>query len=145
VNVLGRKNYTTEELDHARTSLENQCKAYRALVEAITTKTPDEQVGAALASFEVPFFNNLVLALDCPFVHRIRMVTGKDTNALNEVELLCDSIMDNNGIFAGSTVIKYVPGQSVLGLEVGDPIRLTEPLFERLSSAFFTEIGSRFL
>lgn len=145
VNVLGRKNYTNQELDHARTSLESQCKAYRALVEAITTKTPGKHVGAALASFEVPFFNNLVLALDRPFVHRIRIVTGKDTNALNEVELLCDSIMNNNGIFAGNKVIKYVPEQSVLGLEVGDPIRLTEPSFERLSSAFFTEIGARFL
>ena len=144
VNVLGRKNDTNEELDHARTSPENQCQAYRALVEAITTKTPDKQVGAALASFEVPFFNNLVLAMDRPFVHRIRMVTGKDTNALNEVELLCDSIMNTNGFFAGNKVIKYVPEQSVLGLEVGNPIRLTEPLFEP-SPAFSTEIGARFL
>jgi hypothetical protein len=145
VTVLGRKNYTNGELDHARTSLENRCKAYKALIEAITTRTPDKQVDAALSSFEVLFFNNLVLAPDRPFVHSLRMVTGKDTNALNEVELLCDSIMNNNGIFAGNKVIEYVPERSVLRLEVGDPIRLTESLFERLSSTFFTEIETRFL
>ena len=75
----------------------------------------------------------MVLALDRPFVHRVRPVTGKDENPLNEVELLVDSLMNNDGIFEGNNVIKLTPDQSVLKLESGDPIRLTAPDFERLA------------
>jgi hypothetical protein len=37
------------------------------------------------------------------------------------------------------------PERSVLKLNVGDPIRLTEAEFERLSAAFFAELQRRFL
>ena len=33
-------------------------------------------------------------------------------------------------------MIKYVPGDSVLGLEIGDRVSLTREQFERLSEAF---------
>ena len=49
------------------------------------------------------------------------MVTGKDGNPLNEVELLCDSLMNNSGVLRGSTVIKLIPDQSVLKFHIGDP------------------------
>lgn len=42
------------------------------------------------------------------------MVTGKDGNPLNEVELLADSLMNNEGILRGNNVIKLIPDQSVL-------------------------------
>jgi len=87
----------------------------------------------------------MVLVLDRPFVHRVRMVTGKDGNPLNEVEILCDSLMNNNGILGDSTVIKLVPEESVVKLRVGDPIRLTADQFERLAGAFFAEIEQKFL
>jgi len=93
----------------------------------------------------VPFFNNMVLVLDRYFVHRLRMVTGKDGNPLNEVEMLWDSLMNNDGILRGSNVIKLIPDQSVLKLSIGDPIRITEEEFERLSAAFFAEIESKFV
>jgi hypothetical protein len=73
------------------------------------------------------------------------MVTGKDGNPLNEVELLCDSLMNNDGIFRGNNVIKLIPDQSVLKLNNGDPIWITEPEFERLSAAFFAELEKKFL
>ena len=98
----------------------------------------------ALAGFEAPFFNSMVLALDRWFVHRVRAVSGKDGNPLNEVELIVDSVMTSGGVLCGNNVIKYVPGESVLGLEIGDRISLTREQFERLSEAFLAEIERRF-
>ena len=93
----------------------------------------------------MPFFNNMVLVLDRYFVHRLRMVTGKDGNPLNEVEMPWDSLMNNDGILRGSNATKLIPDQSVLKLSIGDPIRITEEEFERLWAAFFAEIESKFV
>jgi hypothetical protein len=73
------------------------------------------------------------------------MVTGKDGNPLNEVEMICDSLMNNNGVLRGNTVVKYIPEQSVVKLKIGDQIRLTAEEFERLSAAFFAELERKFL
>jgi len=53
--------------------------------------------------------------------------------------------MNNDGILRGSNVVKLIPEQSGVKLHVGDPIRLTEDDFERLSSAFFVELERKFL
>ncbi len=87
----------------------------------------------------------MALVLDRYFVHRLRTVTGKDCNALNELEMICDSLMNNEGVLRGSNVIKYVPEQSVVKLDIGDEVRLTATDFERLSAAFFAEIERKFL
>jgi hypothetical protein len=87
----------------------------------------------------------MVLALDRPFVHRVRMVTGKDGNPLNEVELIVDSLMDNGGVLRGNNVITLKPDESVLKLEIGDRIALDAEQFERLSRAFFAELEAKFL
>jgi hypothetical protein len=94
--MLGRKDYTEEELDHAKTAVDEQVAAYTKLVEAIDSTTSDSKVMAALEAFEPLFFNNMTLALDRYFVHRLRMVTGKEGNPLNEVELLTESLMNND-------------------------------------------------
>ena len=134
--MLGRKNYTQEELDHNKALVDRQLAAYRALVKAAGAAT-DKKVGSAFDAFETLFFNNMLLALDRPFVHRIRAVTGKDGNPLNEVELLCESLMnDDDGILRGNNVIKLIPEEWVLKLQIGDPIRLTADEFERLAAAF---------
>jgi hypothetical protein len=143
--MLGRKNYTQDELDQARSAVDQQLAAYRTLVEAIDGATQDAKVRSALDAFEPLFLNNLTLALDRYFVHRIRVVTGKDGNPLNEVELISDSLMNNNGVLRGNNVIKLVPDQSVVKLEIGDPIRLSTAQFERLSTAFLAEIEARFV
>jgi hypothetical protein len=87
----------------------------------------------------------MTLVLDRYFVHRLRVVTGKDGNPLNEVELMSDSLMNNDGVLRGNNVIKLIPDESVLKLNTGDRIRLKAAQFERLSKAFFTEIQSNFL
>ena len=87
----------------------------------------------------------MTLALDRYFVHRIRPVTGKDGNPLNEVEVICDSLMNNNSVMGKLNAIKLVPEQSVMKLQVGDPIEFNAEQFERLAAAFFDELKSRFL
>ena len=143
--MLGRKSYTQEELDHCKAAIDQQLAAYKTLVNAVGSATTDTKVSAALEAFEPLFFNNLTLALDRYFVHRVRPVTGKDGNPLNEVELIGDSLMNNDGVLGRSNVIKLIPEQSVVKLHVGDSIRLTEEDFEQLSAAFFAEIERKFL
>jgi hypothetical protein len=90
------------------------------------------------------FFNNLTLVLDGYYAQRLRMVTSKDGTLLNEVELICDSLMNNKGILGGNNVINYVPDQSVVKLHIGDKIHLTAEEFERLSAAFFAQLERKF-
>ena len=142
--MLGRKNYDPEELDNAKTAVEQQLAAYKKLAKAVDGSS-DPQVKAALEALEPLLFNDMVLVLDRYFVHRVRAVTGKDGNPLNEVELMADSLMNNGGVLRGNNVIKLVPEQSVLKLDIGDRIRLNAAQFDRLAKAFFSEVESKFL
>jgi hypothetical protein len=140
--MLGRKTYTRDEFDQAKAAITGQLKAYATLAGAAEGSPKGK---TALAAFEPLFFNNLTLALDRFFVHRVRPVTGKDGNPLNEVEMIAEALMNNDGVFAASKVIKLTPEKSVAKLAFGEPIRLTADQFERLSAAFLAEIESRFL
>jgi hypothetical protein len=142
--MLGRKDYTKEEFDNARTAVDQQLAAYRELVKAINGAAADAKVTSALEALEPVLFNNMTLVLDRYFVHRVRAVSGKDGNPLNEVELLTESLMSNAGVLRGNNVIKLVPDESVLKLNVGDRISLTAEQFERLADAFFAELEARF-
>jgi hypothetical protein len=142
--MLGRKTYTQEELDHAKAAIGQQLRAYTKLSKAIDA-TADEAAKAALGEFEPLFLANLTLALDRYFVHRIRAVSGKDGNPLNEVELVTESVMENDSVLRGNNVIKLDPERSVLKLEIGDRISLSREQFERLSTAFLAEIEARFV
>ncbi len=141
--MLGRKKYKQEELDQCTGAIQKQLAAYNRPVKAIDG-TAGKKVASALKAFEPLFFNNITLALDRYFVHRLGMVTGKDSNPLNG-ELLSDSLINNEGVLRANNVIKYDPDESVVKLQVGDPIKLTESDFERLSSAFFAQLECRFL
>src|SRR4051812_38590972 len=110
--MLGRKTFTQDEIGSARRSIDQELKAYTKLAAGA-----DPQAAEA---FEPLFCNAMVLRLDRPFVHRVRMVTGKDANALNEVELLVDSLMAGDGVLDVGTVIKWKPEETVLGLAPGD-------------------------
>jgi hypothetical protein len=95
------------------------------------------------------FFNTLVLKLDYIFVHRLSGMEGKDGNPLNEVRILCNSILINEG----KLQVEKLPGwpnsavanltlpleKSVLKLKAGDEIKLNEADFVRLVQAFFAE------
>jgi hypothetical protein len=142
--MLGRNSFTREEFDHSKAAIVQQLAAYETLAKAAAATT-EKKVNSALDAFEPLFFNNLLLALDRYFVHRVRPVTGKDGNPLNEVEMLCESLMNNNGVLKASTVIKLIPEQSVLKLKVGDPIRLRKDEFERIAAAFFDDLERKFV
>jgi hypothetical protein len=140
--MLGRNSYTQEEFDQCKAAIGRQVAAYKTLVKAAAS---EKKLNSALEAFEPLFFNNMVLVLDRFFVHRIRPVTGKDGNPLNEVEMLGESLINNNGVLRESKVIKLIPEQSVMGLRAGDTISLSEQDFERLSAAFFADLERKFL
>jgi hypothetical protein len=143
--MLGRKDYTREELEHARSAVNRQLAAYRKLVAALDDAGDDPNIATALGAFEPLLFANMTLVLDRYFVHRLRSVTGKDGNPLNEVELLADSLMNNGGELRGNNVIRYKRDESVLKLDIGQPIRVAATEFERLSQAFFDDLETKFV
>jgi hypothetical protein len=143
--MLGRKDYRPEELDAATTAVRETLAAYRTLVDAIHRATDDPDVGAALAAFEPLLCNELTLALDRRFVHRLRVTTGKDGTPLNELELMTESLMNNDGVLRGNKVIKLVPGETVLKVAPGERIALSAAQFERLSNAVLGEIRAKFV
>ena len=114
----------------------NRCR--RRIEADVAAFSKSKANGAA----ETAFFNNMVLSLDHYFVHRVRKNEGKDGNPLNEVRVLCDSLTDNDGVLAADKTIRLDPEKSILGLEVGDEIKLTEADFRRLADGFLAEIES---
>jgi hypothetical protein len=64
--------------------------------------------------------------------------------------MITDSLQGNDAtgpivpLLAPNSTIKYKPENSVLGLEIGDPIDLTVAEYERLAVAFLDEIQKRF-
>ena len=142
--MLGRKNYTPEEINSARTAVSAEVAAYQKLAAAVDGAA-DPAAAGALEAFEPLFFNNLVIVLDRYFVHRLRTIAGKDGTPVNEVALLSDSLMTNDGVLLGSKVIRYVPEQSVSKVNVGDRIALSQEQFERIAAGFLADIESKFL
>ena len=135
----GRKDYTQQEFDSAKTAVADQLSSFRKVANLVG------KTSSALDEFEGLYFNNMVVVLDRYFVHRTRPITGKDGNPLNEVELIADSLINNGGVFRGNNVIKYVPESSVVKLRAGDAIRLKAADFELLSAAFFDDLKRKFL
>jgi hypothetical protein len=143
--MLGRKDYTREEFDTARTAIAAQLAAYDRLLGDGLDATAGDEAQAARREFDGLFFNNLTFVLDRYFVYRLRISAGSDGNPLNEVEMICDSLMYNGGILRPLSPIRYLADLSVLRLRIGDRIGLSAADFERLSTAFFAELERRFL
>ena len=135
--MLAVTRYPKDYVTACRKRMDEQLAAYDALAKS-GARTDS-------ARFEPLFCANLILALDACFVHRTRGLEGKDGNALNEVRLLCTSILQNGGLLAADKTIKYDPTKSVLKLAIGDRIAPSASDFRRLATAFFDEIGRRFV
>ncbi len=141
--MLGMKTYPKRYISDCRSRVNDNLLAYRRH----GGKSPS-------TDFEARYFNDQALLLDYMFVHRLTGIEGKDGNALNEVRIVCNSLLLNSGKLqieklpdwpnsAGSGM-KLPVEKSVLKLQPGDQIRLTESGFIRLSEAFFREIENRY-
>ncbi len=142
--MLGMKTYSQDYINACRARVDANLRAYRKQIG----KVPEKE-------FEWRFFNDQVLLLDYMFVHRLSGIEGKDGNPLNEVRVLCNSILLNQE----KLQIDKLPGwpnsavssltlpaeKSVLKLTKGDAIKLSEDDFVRLSKAFFTELEKKYL
>ena len=142
--MLGMKTYAREYIDACRARVEADLRAYRKQVGTAPTK-----------EFEARFFNDQVLLLEHMFVHRLTGIEGKDGNPLNEVRILCNSILLNHGTLqvhklpgwpnSAGGAMKLPPEKSVPKLRVGDDVKLSEADFARLSKAFFAELEKKYL
>jgi hypothetical protein len=140
--VLGVKKYAKDYIAACRARVDGDLRAYRKQVG----KEPSKE-------FESRYFNEQVL-LDYMFVHRLTGIEGKDGNPLNEVRVLCNSLLLNQGKLqvdklpgwpmSASAGIKLPPEKSVLKLKPGDEVKLTEADFVRLSKAFFAELEKKY-
>lgn len=128
--MLAVTSYPVAHVDQIKSVIDKQLDAFLRI-----TSAPE---------FDAEFFRNLVLALDRCFVHRMRGADGKDGKPLNEMRMICDSVVANGGILAGDKTIKYAPEASATGLSIGDEIRLDLTGFRKLAAGVFAEIGQRF-
>src|SRR3989442_1810786 len=89
---------TQKYIDECRSRVAAKVSAYQRLVATARNQatTDEPPLNAAVEAFEPHFFNNMVLALDSYFVHRARAIEKKDGNPLNEVRMLCNSMMNNS-------------------------------------------------
>ncbi len=132
--MLATNTYPKEYVAECRLSMEAQLRTHRALAARVTSE-------AALETFDIPFYNNLLMVMDCYFVHRNRAREGEG-NALTEVRTLCTSLLHNEGVLAADE--SYDPARTLLKLRAGDRIRIGDAGFTRLYKAFFSEIEARF-
>jgi hypothetical protein len=142
--MLGRKSYSRTEIESCKTAVKERIASYKALAKS-SGASKDKKAPASLAAFEPIFCNTVILALDRHFVHRLRMVTGKDGTPLNELEMLADALINNKGKLRRSTVIRYVPEESILKLKIGANVSITLAELEQLAAAVFDELESKYL
>jgi hypothetical protein len=103
------------------------------------------EANGAPTALAPPFFANMLLALECAFVHRTRAVEGKDAVALKEVRLVTNSLLLHGGVLTEEKAIKLDATTTVLGIPYGDKIVLDAESFTHLADTFFDELGSRFV
>lgn len=102
--MLSINTYTQEYIDGCRLRIDVQLSTYKALAAAANVLTgPDKpRLDAAIEAFEPHFFNNL-------FVQRSRTMEKKDGSPLNEVRVLCNSLLHNNAVLLADR--RYVFGE----------------------------------
>jgi len=137
--MLGMKTYEREYVNACRAKIDADVRVFKR---------------SGAKGLETTFFNNLVLKMEYMFVHRFSGIEGKDGNPLNEVRVLCNSILLNEGKlqveklprWPNSAVagLKLPPDTSVLKLRVGDEVKVSEADFVRLAKAFFAEIEKKY-
>ena len=137
--MLGMKTYEREYVNACRAKIDADVRVFKR---------------SGAKGLETTFFNNLVLKMEYMFVHRFSGIEGKDGNPLNEVRVLCNSILLNEGKLQVEKLPRWPnsavagltlpPDTSVLKLRVGDEVKVSEADFVRLAKAFFAEIEKKY-
>jgi hypothetical protein len=135
-------NYASKYIDKCQQQISAQLSAYSNLISKLNGQTALASI--EIYNFENLFFNNLVLALDSLFSNRSRSLEKKDGNALNEVRVLCNSIINHNAEFTPDTTIKLNSETSILKYSAGQKIKLNQKDFASLSEGFFQEIKLKY-
>lgn len=136
--MLSRSSYPATHIEQARRNIKARIGAWDAAFPS------DHEGSNAIADLEVAYFTNLVQVLDSHFVHRARGAEGKDGNPANEVRVLCNSLVEHDGVLTKDKQIKLSPESSVLGLDYGHVIEIRRDSFEKLAEAFLAEIDARY-
>ena len=140
--MLAITHYKPAYVDACRAKIEAQITAYRDLMKLVSG--PGAGLQETLDAFDQNFFRTMLLALDHYFDHRMRGMELKDGNPLNELRVLCNSIMHNDGLLMGDTQIRQDPAKSILLLHIGDPSLPTADQFSELAEAVFQHIRLKY-
>ncbi len=139
--MLCVNNYPQSYVDSCRRRVDAQLRTYRKVIGPARENAGSKDAQA----FDTNLFANMVLVLEGMFVHRTRGIEKKDGNPLNEVRMIANAIMLNDGVLAADSTIKYQPDKSVLKYKIGDELKLDEAAFVALSGAYFAEIEKKFV
>lgn len=143
--MLEMKAYDQDYVAACRARDESQVAMFHEVVMAARSHRGDgTDLESALDSLESEYFNNMLIVLEGYFVYRRRDVEGTDGNPLNEVRVLARSLVQNGGTVLADAQLPLDPARSVLGLVVGDSVRLTSQDYRRISDAFFREVERRY-
>ena len=134
--MLGRSTYPATQIAACRAEMAELCATWRAIAARSEPKARSEA--------EAQVFNQMAVALEGWFVHRLRGLEGKDGNPLNEVRLLALGVTTNGGYFPSDATITWRPEASVTGYRAGDRIALSEAVFLRLTTAYLDAIAAKF-
>ena len=131
--MLSVKHYDKEHVNRCRSWVDGQLEGFSSLPE-----------GAAKETYEPRFCEAAVLGLDAWFVHRMRAAEGKDGNPLNEVRVICGSILAGSDTLLSDSQIKLSRDDAILGIGYGEQIAIGAAGLERLAAAFLSEIEKRY-
>lgn len=127
--------YDLAYITESRAKIDLQLSTYHDFRIAAEMGEDKAALGAAVDSFEPPFFRNLILAMDRYFADRDPAQEG---DVAKEVRMLVFAIMHNGHKVPDNAAIP------VLSLKAGDDIRLNAQQFSKLSEAFFSEIEQKY-
>ncbi len=133
-------------LDACRARVESQVAFFREFAGAVSRVDANEERGLEpmLESLEADYFNNLVIVIDAYFAGR-RAGTREPGPVAAEVAALRTSLVEGEGELLPEAAATLDESHTVLGLKVGDSIRLTAQTFSRLADAYFAEIERRLI
>ena len=134
--MLGRQTCPSAQITACRAEMTAMAATWRAVAKT--------SQAAARVEAEVQVFNQMAVALEARFVHRLRGVEGKDGNPMHELRLLALGVTTNGSYFPSDHSLTWQPEASVTGYRAGDKIRLSEAVFSRLVPAYLDAVATKF-